>query len=504
MVPQDITRIVWVSDPQISPDGARVAFVATTLSEERDEYLSNIWVADVGGGGVPRRFTAGPKRDRDPRWSPDGTRLAFVSEREGKKKGQLYVMPADGGEPTRLSDERHGVADPVWSPDGSRLAFVARVGGYHPPEREEDKQKSRPARVITTLKYRYNGEGFTYDRRRHVFVVAAAGGPARQLTDGEWDDADPAWSPDGRIIAFSSARHPDRDLDDSSDLWLVDADGGEARRITDTLGPAVLPAFSPDGRTIAYLGRRSKNEYGRNVRVFTMATDGGTPRCLTLGLDRSCAPLGTRPIWSPDGRSIIFAAEDQGALGVYRVGTKDGDGAGAVDRRRARGDRLLALRRIVAESPSRPPILSRRPRCSSPSGDGGRRAPAHRHERRLAGRGGARAPGALPLRARRILDRRLGDEAPRVPRGCRVAGPAQHPRRPARAVRPRVLRRVPGLRGRGLRGDLCQPARQPGLWRGVHARGDRRLGRRRLRRRHGRARPGPRPPRVDRSRRGSA
>ena len=129
MVPQDITRIVWVSDPQISPDGARVAFVATTLSEERDEYLSNVWVADAAGGGAPRRFTAGPKRDRDPRWSPDGTRLAFVSEREGKKKGQLYVMPADGGEPTRLSDERHGVADPVWSPDGSRLAFVARVGG---------------------------------------------------------------------------------------------------------------------------------------------------------------------------------------------------------------------------------------------------------------------------------------------------------------------------------------------------------------------------------------
>lgn len=324
MVPQDITRIVWVSDPQISPDGARVAFVATTLSEERDEYLSNVWVADAVGGGAPRRFTAGSKRDRDPRWSPDGTRLAFVSEREGKKKGQLYVMPVDGGEPTRLSDERHGVADPVWSPDGSRLAFVARVGGYHAPEREEDRQKSRPARVITTLDYRWNGEGFTYDRRRHVFVVAAAGGPARQLTDGEWDDADPAWSPDGRIIAFSSARHPDRDLDDSGDLWLVDADGGEVLRVTDTLGPAVLPAFSPDGRAIAYLGRRSKNEFGRNVRVFTVATDGGTPRCLTLGLDRSCAPLGRRPIWSPDGRSIVFAAEDQGALGVYRVGTVDG------------------------------------------------------------------------------------------------------------------------------------------------------------------------------------
>ena len=143
MVPEDITRIVWVSDPQISPDGARVAFVATTLSEERDEYLSNIWVVETAGG-APRRFTVGPKRDRDPRWSPDGTRLAFVSEREGKKKGQLYVMPADGGEPMRLTDERHGVADPVWSPDGRRLAFVARIGGGRSPSaRKTSRSRGR-------------------------------------------------------------------------------------------------------------------------------------------------------------------------------------------------------------------------------------------------------------------------------------------------------------------------------------------------------------------------
>src|SRR5262245_58032519 len=205
MVPRDITRIVWVSDPQISPDGTRVAFVATTLSEERDEYLSSIWVVDVDGDGEPRRFTAGPKRDRDPRWSPDGRRLAFVSEREAKKKPQLYVMPADGGEPARLTDERNGVSDPVWSPDGTRLAFVARVGGWQEPDGEEEKRKSKPARVITTLKYKSNGEGFVYDRRPHVFVVSATGGPARQITDGDVNDHDPAWSPDGRLIAFSSA-----------------------------------------------------------------------------------------------------------------------------------------------------------------------------------------------------------------------------------------------------------------------------------------------------------
>jgi dipeptidyl aminopeptidase/acylaminoacyl peptidase len=324
MTPEDITRIVWVSDPQISPDGRRVAFVATTLSEEKDQYLSRIWMVDTAGG-APRRFTAGPRRDTEPRWSPDGSRLAFVSEREAKKKGQLYVMPADGGEPTPLSDLKNGVTNPVWSPDGTRIGFVSRVGGWQEPESEEEKEKSRPPRVITSLKYRYNGEGFTYDRRPHLFVVSADGGEPRQITDGDWVDADPAWSPDGRLIAFASARHAEKDDDDASDLWLVAAEGGEPRRVTDTAGPTGLASFSPDGRAIAYLGRRARNDFGGNVRVFSVPADGGgPPTCLTMGLDRSCAPLPVRPLWSADGRWVTFAAEDRGALSIYRVSIAGG------------------------------------------------------------------------------------------------------------------------------------------------------------------------------------
>ena len=320
MRPDDLLAIRFVSDARISPDGRRVAFVVTTLSQEKDEYLANIWVVDTVGGGVPRRFTAGPGRDTTPRWSPDGGRLAFVSEREPGKKGQLMVMPADGGEPVALTALRNGVADPEWSPDGTRLVFVSRVGGWQEPESEAERRKSKPVRVITTLKYRLNGEGFTHDRPTHVFTVAATGGaPPVQLTTGECADHHPTWSPDGRWVAFSSARHPDRDYDDASDLWIVPAEGGAPRRVTDTLGPAIYPAFSPDGRTLAYLGRRHRNEYGRNVRVLSVPVEGGAPRSLTDGLDRSCAPLELAPIWSPDGQWVTFAAEDQGALSVYRA-----------------------------------------------------------------------------------------------------------------------------------------------------------------------------------------
>src|SRR5205814_8797169 len=159
MVPQDLTRIAFVTDAQISPDGRRIAFVVTSLSEERDEYLSNIWVVDAAGG-APRRFTAGPRRDIEPRWSPDGTQLAFLSERAPKDKLQLYLMPADGGEPAKLTALDNGVTSVVWSPDGRRLPFLSPVGGEREPESEEEKRKSRPPRVITSVKYRFNGEGF--------------------------------------------------------------------------------------------------------------------------------------------------------------------------------------------------------------------------------------------------------------------------------------------------------------------------------------------------------
>src|SRR5207249_2075723 len=230
----------------------RAAFVGTSLSEERDEYLANSWIVGVDGG-TPRRFTAGPRRDIEPRWSRDGTRLAFLSERAPKDKLQLYVMPADGGEPTKLTALENGVGSIAWSPEGSRLAFVSAVGGQREPDSEEEKRKSRPARVITAVKYRFNGEGFVYDRRPHVFMVSTDGSAPVQLTDGDFIDADPTWSPDGDSIVFASARHAERDDAAASDLSRVPAKGGTPQRLTATTGPIMLPAFSPDGRSIAYL-----------------------------------------------------------------------------------------------------------------------------------------------------------------------------------------------------------------------------------------------------------
>ena len=319
MTPEDITRIRWISEARMSPDGQRVAFVVTTLSEERDQYLSNIWMVATDGT-APRRLTNGDKRDLAPRWSPDGTRLAFVSERQDQKRPQLYVMPLDGGEAARLTELAHGVSDPVWSPDGMGLAFVSRVGGDEAPQDEPEEPRSKPARVITTLKYKMNGEGFVYDRRSHLFLVGVDDGAVKQLTHGDYNHGEPTWSPDGRLLAFTSARHAERDEDDASDVWTLSSDGGEARCLTDTAGPVGRPSFSPDGRTLAYLGHRQRYDAGYNWRLYTVPVTGGASTCLSAALDRNCRALGNQgPLWSPDGDALLVGVQTKGDVHVYRL-----------------------------------------------------------------------------------------------------------------------------------------------------------------------------------------
>jgi dipeptidyl aminopeptidase/acylaminoacyl peptidase len=172
------------------------------------------------------------------------------------------------------------------------------------------------------MKYKANGDGFIYDRRPHIFVVSVSGDTScQQITDGDWADTDPTWSPNGRDIAFVSARHADRDDDNAADVWVVSPDGGPPRQITDTAGPVSMPVFSPDGHTIAYLGHRYKHDSGRHTRLFTVPVAGGPSVCITADFDRTCAPFfgRTRPIWSPQGRWIFFLVEDQGNHHVYRV-----------------------------------------------------------------------------------------------------------------------------------------------------------------------------------------
>lgn len=359
MQPEDILRIRWVSDARISPDGARVAYVVTTLDRDKDEYLSRVHVVDVASG-ESRPLTNGPKRDTSPRWSPDGRYLAFVSER-GEDKAQVWLLPMDGGEAWQVTKEKTAVSNPEWSPDGRRLAYNVRVEPE--PEKGPDGKPRPKVRHITSLKYKSNGEGFVDDKWRQIAVVDVdfEGRQAREgkhLTRGAYNHGEPRWSPDGRRLAFVAARHASRDRDGAADVWLVDAkDGGVPVRLTKTRGPVSGISWSPDGRQIAYLGHEHRYAgQSINHRLWVVPARGGEPRCLTRDLDRLCTTAVMPPAWSKDGRAVVFGIEDRGSWDIWRADAKSGECAPLIAGGRQITSATLACGSLafVASSPTRP------------------------------------------------------------------------------------------------------------------------------------------------------
>jgi dipeptidyl aminopeptidase/acylaminoacyl peptidase len=315
---EDVYALGGVSDPRLSPDGETVAYAVWSIDEEESEYRGNIWFASVDGSSPPRRFTTGEKRDGTPRWSPDGSRLAFTSSRAEKEPGQLFVLPVEGGgEALRLTRLKEDVQDVAWSPDGTRIAFSARV---RDEAYEEEEERKRAPRRITQLHYKLDNIGWTADRRQQIFVVAADGSEEpKQLTDGEWENAQPAWSPDGTQIVFVSARGENWDLDLVSDLFLMSADGGEPEKLTAGDAGCTSPVWSADGTRIAYVCTPGPLDWPRHAQIAVLDPTTRERRVLTESLDRQCEPYPPlrEPAW--DGDRIVFGVEDHGNVHLYAV-----------------------------------------------------------------------------------------------------------------------------------------------------------------------------------------
>jgi dipeptidyl aminopeptidase/acylaminoacyl peptidase len=345
---EDLYRIAFLTKPRISPDGQRVAFVTTTIDERKHHYRSAIWVAQSEDATL-KRFTFGKAKATDPVWSPDGRWLAFVSEREGelsgkddgeqkirgKGKAHIWLIPTDGGEARQLTAMPHGAASPVWSPDSQRLVFCAPVGPLD--EEDEDGKPLPKARVIDQLWYRLDGVGYIYERRQHLFMVDVTGNAEpQQLTDGDWDDSDPSWSPDGTQLAFVSSREADRWRLPCADVYtlsLANGQAGELRRLTDGSISCGVPSWSPDGKMIAFLATL-KLRSANHVDLYTIAAAQNgqdSPRCLTTEFEGSCMDwtnsdmsddhLMIPPAWSADGKTLYVLAAQRGASRVFAVPT---------------------------------------------------------------------------------------------------------------------------------------------------------------------------------------
>ncbi len=348
----DLFKFVWVADPQIAPDGSRIAFVRVTADEKTDQYDTSIWIAAADGSEPPRQLTAGT-RDSSPRWSPDGRFLVLLRsvEKDGRPQPpQIHVLAMIGGEARAITSLARGAASPAWSPDGRTIAFTSQtdLDEVNPKPAKGEKPRQSDVKVITSAVYRANGvAGWGYtepNRPAQIWTVTVPAGAAepetpKRITAGEFPAANHRWSVDGSRIFFTSVRRREayyfpRD----SDLFAVPREGGEPARIASIDGTIGSFAPSPDGRRIVFVGAlhgAPERSYSQ-PDLFVVDVPGGTPRNLTSGYDFDIggglagdqrAPRGqlpAAPLWSGDGRSVLITVGRQGEANLARIDTATG------------------------------------------------------------------------------------------------------------------------------------------------------------------------------------
>ena len=331
----DLIGFGRVSDPQVSPDGEWVAYVVDSYDKATNGRSSRLWLASVEGG-ENRPLTRTDKRDRSPRWSPDGEVLAFLSNRSGS--WQVWTIHPDGGEATQLTDLPVDLDSFLWSPDGKWLAFTAEVypdcydaakpgaGLECTKKRDEEKAKSLvKAQLFDRLMIRHWNAWYE-GKRSHVFLLPAAVGAkaseARELTPGEWSvppnlgsAQEYDFSPDGREVAFARNNDPSEATSTNSDVWVVPTGGGEARRITENAAWDGTPRYSPDGRWIAYLAMARPGFESDRLRLMLYERSSGKRKELTASFDNTVTDF----FWVPDSQGLYFTSWVGGYSPIFQV-----------------------------------------------------------------------------------------------------------------------------------------------------------------------------------------
>lgn len=334
---KDLWKFRFVADAQMASDGSSILYTQGHFHPDRDRNTTerHIWRVDASSG-APQQWTHSSESESNPRWSPDGGRILFLSSRDSDDDvngaSQLWTMPADGGEGVCITRRPGGASSPQWSPDGKAIAFVGRVPTD--PDRDDLTKDARPdALHIRRLTYRHDLRGYQFQYRQHLFVVSSTGGRTRQITRGEWDVGDYTWTPDGKTLLVCG-NIDDADRTYSRSLYAVTVSSGRIREICRLDGPISSPSISPDGRTVAFVGNNFHRGYAGNSNLFLVPRRGGDARNLTRDGDvsvagtvnsdsRDASPAFT-PSWSPDGSEIKFLASVRGATHLFSANPSTG------------------------------------------------------------------------------------------------------------------------------------------------------------------------------------
>lgn len=320
--PEDFAAIREVGDPQLSPDGAWVVYTVGTIDLAANKSAANLWLASYDGT-TSRQLTFGDKVQVRPRWSPDGHTIAFLSSRgDAHENSQLWFLPRDGGEAVKVTEGRGDIEDFAWAPDSRRLVLVIRDPDPNAAAGKDEK-KTPPPIVIDRYQFKQDEIGYLTDRYAHLELLDLANGKLTPLTSGAHDDVLPAWSPDGRTIAFVTKRGDDPDRTENWDIYLIAAEPGAHERQLTTSPEAdahpdwweSAPVWSPDSQWVAYLhgADPKKIEYAANTLAIIPAA-GGAARILTPTLDRNLR----EPRFTPDGKSVLALVEDDGGQNLVR------------------------------------------------------------------------------------------------------------------------------------------------------------------------------------------
>ena len=334
VIAEDFYELTFAADPQISPDGKTVAYVARTAAAGGKRYRNAVWVCGSQGA---RQFTAGQKQDHSPRWSPDGKHLAFVSNRNGTP--QLWLIPLNGGEARALTHLPNGAMNPVWAPDGCKLLFTSRIneqeraqedkrGVHNQPLSDEEREKFErqhkkqerekvDPRQITRTIYRAGTEFFD-DRHTHIYVLDVGDGTVERLTREAYDHINPCWSPNGKSVYCAAKRTGDTDDSLVYDLLRIPSGGGRAKRLLQAAAWGLNPIPSPDGQHIAYLETPQAHASGKNAHLMMVPTTGKGARRLASSLDADFLQVA----WSKDSQKVLFTSGQRGNVGLYAVSLK--------------------------------------------------------------------------------------------------------------------------------------------------------------------------------------